>query len=128
MKDDDYVPPAPAVLHNLMRDTAWRNQLRRSVSLYLALGSQPANAPELELTLLRTEEELVQYLLQGERPTAQAITYAQRVLDGAQHALLQSADEVQQLLQTLSAEQALFYATKTVALPPTPSLPRGAAR
>ncbi len=110
MKNLDSPAPILSTFISLSRDIAWQSQLRRSVSLYLALGSQPINTHELETLLQRTEEELVQYLLQGERPTATAIKHAQLALDVAQNNLLQSEADVQQLLQTLSTDQALFYA------------------
>ena len=96
----------PLIPFAFTSNTSWRNQLRQSVRLYLAMGSLPVNAQELENHLRRTEEELIHYLLEGTAPTAAAVAHAQTILDMAQTALLNSEEEVQQLLSELAAEQA----------------------
>jgi len=78
--------------------SCWQDQLRQSVRLYLALGSQPVNADELESLLQSTEQELVDYLLQGERPSAESVAQARHLVDLAQHRLLNSEADMEQLL------------------------------
>ena len=86
--------------------SCWQQQLRHSVRLYLALGSQPVNQEELESLLQSTEQELVDYLLQGERPSAEAVAQARHLVDLAQHRLLNSETDVEQLLsEVTTAEQ-----------------------
>lgn len=88
-------------------NSCWQNQLRQSVRLYLAMGSQPANLGELDFLLQSTEQELVSYLLQGERPSAESVAQARHLVDLAQHRLLNSETEVQQLLSEVLAAQQL---------------------
>ena len=103
--ENNYLPSLPSfVLPGLATNSTWQRQLRQSVRLYLALGCQPLNAQELETHLQSTEEELVQHLLQSAPPTADAIHHARVVLDMAQNRILQSEEEVQQLLQELVAD------------------------
>jgi hypothetical protein len=85
---------------------AWQDQLRASVRLYLRLNTSPAIAieAELEALLRRSEQELLDYLLAGEPPTPAERQRAQEFLDMAQHQLLGSPGEVQQLLAELPAE------------------------
>ncbi|QKG52714.1 hypothetical protein [Hymenobacter sp. BRD67] len=85
---------------------SWQEQLRRSVRLYLALGGPAVNEQELLTHLQRTEQELLDYLLQGAIPTPEERERAQAILDMAQSALLRSEDEVELLLKELAAEQA----------------------
>lgn len=84
--------------------TAWQDQLRMSVRLYLSLNANPAIAAELEDLLRRSEEELLDYLLAGEPPTPDERQRAQEFLDRAQHQLMGSPTDMQQLLAELSAE------------------------
>jgi hypothetical protein len=83
--------------------SCWQDQLRQSVRLYLALGSQPVNPNELESLLQSTEQELVDYLLQGERPSAESVAQARHLVDLAQHRLLNSETDVEQLLSEAMA-------------------------
>lgn len=83
--------------------SCWQRQLRHSVRLYLALGSQPVNPTELELLLKSTEQELVDYLLQGDRPSAESVAQARHIVDLAQHRLLNSEADVEQLLREVRA-------------------------
>ena len=83
---------------------AWQDQLRTSVRLYLSLNANPAVEAELEALLRRSEQELLDYLLAGKPPTPAERQRAQEFLDTAQHQLLGSPLEVQQLLAELSAE------------------------
>jgi hypothetical protein len=86
--------------------SSWQHQLRQSVRLYLALGSQPVNSDELESLLQSTEQELVDYLLQGERPSAESVAQARHLVDLAQHRLLNSEAVVEELLsEVMAAEQ-----------------------
>jgi len=86
--------------------SCWQQQLRQSVRLYLALGSQPVNPAELEALLQSTEQELVDYLLQGTRPSAESVAQARHLVDLAQHRLLNSEADVEQLLsEVLATEQ-----------------------
>ncbi|MDO7888266.1 hypothetical protein [Hymenobacter cheonanensis] len=87
--------------------TAWQDQLRTSVRLYLSLNANPAIEAELEILLRRSEEELLDYLLAGEPPTPDERQRAQEFLDRAQHQLLSSPTDMQQLLAELSAEGSL---------------------
>ncbi|MGI4763364.1 MAG: hypothetical protein ACRYF0_21815 [Janthinobacterium lividum] len=84
--------------------SAWQDQLRTSVRLYLYLNANPAVEAELEELLRHSEQELLDYLLAGEPPTPAARQRAQEFLDMAQHQLLGSSAEVQELLAELSAE------------------------
>lgn len=84
--------------------TAWQNQLRTSVRLYLCLNADPSVEAELEELLRRSEQELLDYLLAGEPPTLAERQRAQEFLDAAQHQLLGSPIEVQQLLTELWTE------------------------
>ena len=86
--------------------SCWQHQLRQSVRLYLALGSQPVNQEELEALLQSTEQELVDYLLQGERPSAESVAQARHLVDLAQHRLLSSEADVEQLLHEATAADA----------------------
>lgn len=90
--------PSPAA-------SCWQHQLRQSVRLYLALGSQPINPDELETLLQSTEQELVDYLLQGERPSAESVAQARHLVDLAQHRILNSEADVQQLLSEVMATE-----------------------
>lgn len=83
--------------------SCWQRQLRQSVRLYLALGSQPVNPAELEALLQSTEQELVDYLLQGRRPSAESVAQARHLVDLAQHRLLNSETDVEQLLSEVMA-------------------------
>ena len=86
--------------------SCWQHQLRQSVRLYLALGSQPVNQEELEALLQSTEQELVDYLLLGERPSAESVAQARHLVDLAQHRLLNSENVVEELLsEVMAAEQ-----------------------
>jgi hypothetical protein len=86
--------------------SCWQHQLRQSVRLYLALGSEPVNPEELESLLQSTEQELVDYLLQGPRPSAESVAQARHLVDLAQHRLLNSETVVAQLLsEVMAAEQ-----------------------
>lgn len=85
--------------------SCWQHQLRQSVRLYLALGSQPVNPTELESLLQSTEQELVDYLLQGDRPSAESVAQARHIVDLAQHRLLNSEADVEQLLREVGATQ-----------------------
>ena len=120
MKNLDASAPLLSVFTTISQDTDWQNQLRRSVNLYLALGNQPANAQELETLLQHTEEELLHYLLQGERPTPTAIEHAQHVLDMAQNSLLQAEVDKQQLLPPFSTGPASLHGEPVVPPVPTP--------
>jgi hypothetical protein len=82
--------------------SCWQQQLRQSVRLYLALGSQPVNQKELENLLQSTEQELVDYLLQGERPSAESVAQARHLVDLAQHRLLNSETDVEQLMSEVT--------------------------
>jgi hypothetical protein len=82
--------------------SCWQHQLRQSVRLYLALGSQPVNQEELEALLQSTEQELVDYLLQGERPSAESVAQARHLVDLAQHRLLNSEADMEQLLREVT--------------------------
>lgn len=104
---------------------SWQSQLRHSVRLYLAMGSQPVDAQELESHLRRTEEELIQYLLEGNPPTVTALAQAQTILDMAQSALLSSEGEVKQLLQELANYQQTNLLSS--AAPDQPPLPTDGA-
>jgi hypothetical protein len=92
--------PSPAT-------SCWQYQLRQSVRLYLALGSQPTNPNELEALLQSTEQELVEYLLQGERPSAESVAQARHLVDLAQHRLLNSEADIAQLLSEVLADEQL---------------------
>jgi len=82
--------------------SCWQDQLRQSVRLYLALGSQPVNQEELEALLQSTEQELVDYLLQGEQPSAESVAQARHLVDLAQHRLLNSEADVEQLMSEVT--------------------------
>jgi hypothetical protein len=90
--------PSPA-------NSCWQHQLRQSVRLYLAMGSQPANLGELDFLLQSTEQELVSYLLRGERPSAESVAQARHLVDLAQHRLLNSETDMEQLLSEVRATQ-----------------------
>ena len=96
----------PLVFLTRATSTAWQDQLRVSVRLYLSLNANPAldMENELESLLRRSEQELLDYLLAGTPPTPAERQRAQEFLDRAQHQLLSSPTEVQQLLAELSAE------------------------
>lgn len=83
----------------------WQDQLRASVRLYLSLTADPSLEQELDDLLKRSEQELLDYLLAGEPPTAADRELAQHFLDMAQCQLLGSAGEVEQLLAELAAER-----------------------
>lgn len=83
--------------------TAWQDQLRASVRLYLSLSANPDIEAELEALLRRSEQELLDFLLAGTPPTPAERRRAQEFLDTAQHQLLASPLDVQQLLGELSA-------------------------
>ncbi|RZK31676.1 MAG: hypothetical protein EOO63_03535 [Hymenobacter sp.] len=101
--EPDYLPSISLLtrLHN----PGWQDQLRHSVRLYLALGAEAPTTleAELESLLQRTEQQLLDYLLAGEPPTPAARQQAQVFLDMAQHELLSSAAEMQELLEELVA-------------------------
>jgi len=109
---------SPLVFLTRATSTAWQDQLRVSVRLYLSLNANPAldMENELESLLRRSEQELLDYLLAGTPPTPAERQRAQEFLDRAQHQLLSSPTEVQQLLAELSAENT-----------PAPAQPRGRA-
>jgi hypothetical protein len=94
----------PLVFLARATSTAWQDQLRTSVRLYLSLSGNPAIEAELEALLRRNEQELLDYLLAGDPPTPAERRRAQEFLDSAQHQLLGSPAEVQQMLAELSAE------------------------
>lgn len=108
----------PLVFLTRATSSAWQDQLRVSVRLYLSLNANPAldMEDELESLLRRNEQELLDYLLAGTPPTPAERQRAQEFLDRAQHQLLSSPTEVQQLLAELSAENA-----------PAPAQPQGRA-
>ena len=110
----------PLVFLTRATSTAWQDQLRVSVRLYLSLNANPAldMENELESLLRRSEQELLDYLLAGTPPTPAERQRAQEFLDRAQHQLLSSPTEVQQLLAELSAENTP---------PPAPLQGRGGA-
>jgi hypothetical protein len=83
-----------------MQSATWQDQLRASVHLYLALGASPSLAQEMDELLQRTEEDLLDYLLAGDPPTAPERARAQHLLDLAQHALLDSELQQSQLRGT----------------------------
>jgi hypothetical protein len=85
--------------------TAWQDQLRTSVRLYLSLNANSSIEAELEELLRRSEQELLDYLLMGEPPTPAERQRAQEFLDTAQHQLLGSTAEVRELLAELSTER-----------------------
>ena len=82
---------------------AWQDQLRASVRLYLSLSADPTVEAELDALLQRSEQELLDYLLAGAPPTPADRQRAQHFLDMAQHQLLGSPAEVQQLLEEVAA-------------------------
>lgn len=86
-------------------DPTWQDQLRACVRLYLSLTTDPTLGQELDDLLQRSEQELLDYLLAGEPPTPAARQQAQYFLDMAQHQLLSSTLDVQQLLTELAAER-----------------------
>ncbi len=97
------IPLPSFITHSTL--SCWQRQLRQSVRLYLALGSQPVNPAELEALLQSTEQELVDYLLQGPRPSAESVAQARHLVDLAQHRLLNSDTDVQQLLSEVLADK-----------------------
>jgi len=90
---------------------AWQDQLRTSVRLYLSINADPALEAELDALLQRSEQELLDYLLAGAPPSPADRQRAQHFLDMAQHQLLGSPTEVQQLLAEVA----------TSSPPPTPT-------
>jgi hypothetical protein len=82
---------------------AWQDQLRASVRLYLSLNADPTVEAELDALLQRSEQELLDYLLAGAPPAPADRQRAQHFLDMAQHQLLGSPAEVQQLLTEVAA-------------------------
>jgi|GEM_PF-2443037 len=80
----------------------WQVQLRASVRQLLSMGANPELEQELDDILQATEQQLLDYLLAGTPPTPLARQRAQHFLDMAQHQLLGSTLDVQQLLAELA--------------------------
>jgi hypothetical protein len=88
----------------------WQSRLRRSARLFLALGEPGVKPLEIEARLRLVERQLVRHLLRaapGQRPIAVSVAGARTIIEAAQAALLESETEIEQLLQELSAHQAI---------------------
>ena len=92
----------PADFMTRAASQTWQEQLRESVRQLLSMGADPLLAQELDVLLQATEQQLLDYLLAGAPPTPLARQRAQDFLDMAQHQLLGSTLDVQQLLAELA--------------------------
>lgn len=104
--------------------SAWQDQLRATVRLYLSFSPNPQVERELDELLQRSEQELLDYLMAEEPPTPANRERARRFLDAAQHQLLGSEAEVARILDDLAADSAQIpSAPKPAPLPLRRPLP-----
>jgi len=100
----DFTTPPSGFLKRAT-SSAWQDQLRATVRLYLSFSADPDLEQELDSLLQRNEQELLDYLLAGEPPTPASRERAKHFLDAAQHQLLNSETEVTRLLDEIAASQ-----------------------
>jgi hypothetical protein len=113
----DFTTPTSGFLKRAT-SPAWQDQLRATVRLYLSFSADPNLEQELDALLQRNEQELLDYLLAGEPPTAASRERAQHFLDTAQHQLLGSEVEVARLLDELAASRGLPQPKSRPVAPP----------
>lgn len=97
---------SPSGFSRRASNSAWQDQLRATVRLYLSFSPDPNLEREMDDLLQRSEQELLDYLLAEEPPTPERREHARRFLDAAQHQLLSSEAEVTRMLDELAADSA----------------------